>query len=258
MSTYAVLGATGMIGSACLQALFTSTDVSINCLVRSEAKLGRLTPEIASSSRVRIFQGDITNIDVLTDCLVGTSAVFLCVACSHNTPGVRIAQDQVLSVAAALSRVRSSNPHQRLPRLLLLSSAEVEKVRHLNRNTPWLVCCFLYQCSSYVYEDLMLAETYLREQKWLNCVFVKPGGLSHDAPSGHKISEEEQQTFLSLDDLATGMVELAEEHEGRWDGKDVSVVSKTGKLAKVETRAIPGLLKGFVVHWFPWSYPWLF
>lgn len=255
---YAVLGATGMIGSSCMQAFFDTTTAEINCLVRSKSKLHRTNPAAAASPRICVFQGDINEIDTLIACLTDVSAVVLTVACPSNKPGVRIAQDQVECVVAALSRIRAAKANVKLPRLLLLSSAEAENEPHFTRNMPWPVRTFLLAAGANVYNDLLIAESYLRKQDWLNCVVVKPGGLSHDEPSGHKISEEEKLTWLSLADLGAAMVELAQDKDGRWDGKSVSVLNRTGKSAKVNWNGVRTVLKGFAVHWFPWLHDWLF
>lgn len=275
--TYAILGATGQTGGSVLQVLATERpDVRINCLVRSRAKLERMYPDIVASPRVKVYEGQISDIPLLTDCIRGTGAVFMCVASPDNKPHLRIARDQAEAVVAALEVLRAEPPQQhqsahkgekrsgatnntkaaRLPLLVMLSSAETDEARFCG-DIPWAARRFLFAANWWVYTDLIAAERYLRERSgWVDVVFVKPGGISTDARRGHVLSTEGSQTFVSFLDVAGGMVQCADEGAARWAGGSVSVLSE-GK-AKVEWSSGPLLLRNMLCSWVPWLYPWLF
>lgn len=275
-TTYAILGATGQTGGSVLQVLATERpDVRINCLVRSRAKLERMYPDIVACPNVKIFEGQISDIPLLTDCIRGTGAVFMCVASPDNKPHLRIARDQAEAVVAALEALRGAEQHQSahrgeknsgtakntgktapLPLLVMLSSAETDEARFCG-DIPWAARRFLFAANWWVYTDLIAAERYLRERSgWVDVVFVKPGGISTDARRGHVLSTEGSQTFVSFLDVAGGMVQCADEGAARWAGGSVSVFSR--EKAKVEWSSGPLLLRNMLCTWVPWLYPWLF
>lgn len=279
---YAILGATGQTGGSVLQVLASERpDVNINCLVRSRPKLERMFPDIVTSKqqpspppKVKVFEGQISDIPLLTDCIRGTSAVFLCVACPSNKPHLRVARDQAEAVVAALEALREEQRQEptqgrgekkpgaaaaaatRLPLLVMLSSAETDEARFCG-GIPWAVRRVLFAANWWVYTDLIAAERYLRERSgWVDAVFVKPGGISTDARRGHELTTEGSQTFVSFLDVAGGMVQCADEGASRWAGGSVSVLSR-GK-ARVEWSSGPVLLRNMLCTWIPWLYPWLF
>ena len=253
MSAYALLGATGTVGNYIFRTLAEDSDRKIHAFVRSRSKLERMSPEICSSPNVKIFEGDISNTEVLSKCITGTRAVFLAVAASYNRPGENIAQIQAESIVSALESLRAKEKNVRPPTLIVLSSAETEE--KFCEDLPWLVQKMLFAANYHIYVDLMKAEKYLRARDWIGCVFVKPGGLSHDARHGYILSTEKQQTFLSFWDLVYAMVDIADADDGRWNGKAVSVLSH--KKAKVETGAMWALSRGLVTYFFPWLYAYL-
>ncbi|KAK1067298.1 hypothetical protein LTR74_006502 [Friedmanniomyces endolithicus] len=256
MASFAVLGATGSTGSSITKVLLSQKDLSIHVLVRSKPKLFKTIPGIESDSRLQVFEGNIDNIDVLTECIRGTKAVFLAVAINDNMPGCTIAMDTARSVVAALERLKQEKPDYELPRLVILSSASLSD--HLMRNFPKLAHAAMLTAASYIYQDLREAETFLRAQEYwgVKSVFIKPGGLVHDAQKGHELSLDRQQTFLSFLDLAAGMVEAAQAEDGKWDLKDVSVVP-TAKDVKIEWRVPYFVLQGFLMHFFPWLWKYI-
>lgn len=272
-TTYAILGATGQTGGSVLQVLAAERpDVRINCLVRSRAKLERMYPDIVAFPRVRVFEGQISDVPLLTDSIRGTGAVFMCVASPDNKPHLRIARDQAEAVVAALEALRgaehqpahkgektgtaTNNTKTALPLLVMLSSAETDEARFCG-DIPWAARRFLFAANWWVYTDLIAAERYLRERSgWVDAVFVKPGGISTDARRGHVLSTEGSQTFVSFLDVAGGMVQCADEGAARWAGGSVSVFSE-GK-ARVEWSSGPLLLRNMLCTWVPWLYPWLF
>lgn len=267
--SYAILGATGQVGRSVLKGLLQKSqntpETSIHVLVRSKAKFEKQlqTPEFASlsCSSVKIFESsDISNIDLLSECIRGTKAVFLCVAASNNKPGCSIAQEQAKAAISALRQLDDSDGQgkTKLPRLVVLSSAEAEETIHFSRSLPWLIRNILFTANSNVYNDLIAAEKLLRaETDWIDFVIMKPGGLSWDIARGHEISFDREQTYISYADLVNGMIEVADETDGKYDGRCVSVVVPSGS-AKTAYENLPLLFKGILVHFFPGLYGWLF
>jgi putative NADH-flavin reductase len=255
MSAYAILGATGQTGGSILQLLGDSPKNKINVLVRSRSKLERSYPPLSSNNNIQVFQGNISDIPTLTQCLKGTKAVFLTVAVTENAPGTSISLDTARAVISGLQTLKAEDPHFKPPRLIILSSASLDD--KFWRGVPAFVHNVMYAANSYIYDDLARAETYLRQyEDWLDMTFVMPGGLTHDVQKGHELSAERQQTFISFLDLAAGMVEVADA-DARWEGKHVSVVLKGGRKARFEWWAPVVLGKGLLCHVCPWLYEWL-
>jgi len=231
-------------------------NVSIHAFVRSKAKLSSTIPGIEMDPRLNVFEGDITKINVLADCIKDTRACFMAVAVNANVPGCTIAQDTTKAVLAALQRLREKDPGCDLPLLIVLSSSSISE--KLSRDLPKIAHRILLMGASYIYDDLRKAETLLRAQEhWgVKSVFIKPGGLVHDAQKGHELSTERQQTFLSFLDLAAGMVEVADAKEATWDMQDVSVVPTT-KDVKIEWWVPWFMVQGLLCHFCPWIYPYI-
>lgn len=270
MTSFAVLGATGQTGNSILQVLLAEQQASsINVLVRSRAKLERMTPQLAAGRGdndnkippVRIHEGVISDVPLLTECIRGTTAVFLTVATPDNRPHVRVARDQAEAVVAALERLRAEaaaagagGGTAKLPTLVMLSSSETEE--RLVLGIPWPVRRLLFLCNYWVYTDLMAAERYLRDRAdWVDAVFFKPGGISHDARRGHLLSTDTSMTFVSFLDVAGGMVECGIDGE-RWSGRSVSVLSKS--KAKVPLESFVLLARNLLGTFFPRLYLRLF
>jgi len=255
MPSYAVLGATGNVGSALLEVLLKTPDAEVRAYVRSKAKLLRMRPDLADNDRVRIHEGGIDDIARVTDCISDTKAVFLAVGLSENVPYCTIMQDTAHSVLSAMKQLRAQDTHCRHPRLVVLSSASLDA--HLCRDLPRFAHSVLLMGSSWIYADLRAAEELLRSQEhWVKAVFVKPAGLVHDRQQGHKLSTDRQQTFLSFLDLAGGMVEVAEEDDDYWEMKNVSVLP-TAKDVKIEWWVPWYMAKGLLFHFCPGLYPYL-
>jgi putative NADH-flavin reductase len=257
MSTYAILGATGSTGTAILQLLSASPHNHINLLVRSQSKLANLSPSALSNPNIHIFESSISDIPTLTHCLTNTSAVFLAVAVNANVPGCSIAQDTAHAVISALSILKKDDAHFKPPRLIVLSAAPLEPALWPNPST-WQRK-LLYCALSNLYADLELAHAYLRSQdSWVSSTFVMPGGIVHDVQAGHEVvADRHQEGFVSYLDVAAAMIEVADHEGGRWEGRNVSLVLKNGRKARVEWWAPWILGKGLVLHYFPWVYGWL-
>lgn len=255
MSAYAILGATGQVGGSILSLLGESTQSNINVLVRSRNKLEGMYPTLSSSRRIRVFEGEVSNIAILANCIAHTRAIFLTVAVTDNRPGVSISVDTARAVISALESLRAKDPAFKPPRLVVLSSASLDK--RFWRGAPAFVHTLMYAANMHIYDDLARAETYLRRHEdWLDMTFVMPGGLSHDVLHEPALSGEEQQTFISFLDVAAGMIEVADADD-KWQGKHVSVVLKNGQKAKFEWSAPGLLLKGLLGYCCPWLYAWL-
>ena len=221
MPTYAILGATGQVGSSILDTILQSSTknpqakININVFVRSKQKLLSMRPALASNPNASIYEGPLSDTALLASCIHATRAVFLCIAAQDNEPYCTIAQDQSRAVLAALEKNENENDLENAntastttapPRFIILSSASLEP--HLTAELPTPLVAITHAAASWIYTDLRLAETHLRAHAppTVELIFIKPGGLVHDAPVGHRLSTTRQQTFLSFADLGAGMV----------------------------------------------------
>lgn len=276
MPTYAILGATGQVGSSILDTLLQSstkhpeTKIHINVFVRSKQKLLSMRPALASASNTSFYEGQLSDTTLLASCIRNTRAVFLCIAAQDNVPHCSIAQEQARAVLAALELNKNeldpedsdSNSDNTAttppPKLIILSSASLEP--HLMSDLPSTFVPIMHAAASWVYADLRLAETHLRTHapSNLELIFIKPGGLVHDKPVGHRLSTKRQQTFLSFADLGAGMVEAADSPAGMWEEAkgNVSVVP-AGEGTRVEWYVPWFLVKGCLFHFFPGLWPYL-
>ncbi len=75
-----------------------------------------------------------------------------------------------------------------------------------------------------MYGDLRKAIEYLKEQSWIPLITAEPPALTKDISRGYELSLDEVTAGISYDDLARGMVQMAEEEGGRkWVGKGVGI-----------------------------------
>lgn len=252
---YAILGSTGNCGTAVIQQLLRHHDIGISAYCRNRDKLLRLLPEVAHSKKVEIFAGDINDVGLLSRCVAGCQAVFLLASTNDNVPGCNISQTLAIGLIAALESLRAAHPITFVaPKLVLLSSATVDD--HLSRHMPYFRPIML-RAASNVYEDLRRTETYLRAREdWLTTIYIKPGGLSIDIQRGHRLSLDDEETFLSYQDLAAGMLEAVGDTSGKWDLKNVGVVNANGK-AKFAPGTPRCIVLGLVRHYFPFLHPYL-
>jgi putative NADH-flavin reductase len=260
MSTYAILGATGSTGQSLLTLLSASpnNNNTINLLVRSRSKLQNLSPDALTNPSIKVFEGSISDIPTLTSCLANTTAVFLAVASNSNIPGCTIARDTARSVIAALENLKLQNTGTwKAPRLIVLSAAAIEPA--FWPNPACIQRKLLYLALSNLYADLEKARAFLRSQdSWVSSTFVMPGGIVQDVQAGHElVSDQHQEGWISYLDVAAAMIEVADHEGGRWEGRNVSLVLKIGRKARVEWWAPWILGKGLVLHYFPWVYGWL-
>ncbi|KAG9229991.1 putative NAD-dependent epimerase/dehydratase [Amylocarpus encephaloides] len=254
MAIYAVLGSTGNCGTALIQNLLKQPDAKINAYCRSRSKLLRLVPEVEDSPQVEVFEGSIQDEDLLMSCLKGSRAVFLVVSTNDNLPGCHLSQDTAVSVMHALESLKQAEAAT-MPKLVLLSSATIDD--HFSQHLPWLLRQILLRSASHVYNDLREAERLLRAQEdWLTTIYIKPGALSVDQQRGHALSFTEEGSPLSYMDLAAAMAEAADDEDGRYDLRNVSVVNTNGR-AKFPTGTPLCILTGLLRHFLPFLHPYL-
>lgn len=146
---------------------------------------------------------------------------------------------------------------QVLPRLVLLSSAAIDD--HLSRDMPSWARRILLASASHVYADLRRSEAVLRSHvDWLSVVFVKPAGLSSDVACRHRLAFGDEESFISYLDPAAGMIEAADDEEGRYGGRNVDVVNNTRGVGAKFPRGTPlCVLIGLAHNFFPWLHPYL-
>ncbi|KAL8741775.1 MAG: hypothetical protein Q9190_005656 [Brigantiaea leucoxantha] len=252
MPSYAVLGATGATGKNVLKLLAKNPENNINVYVRSKSKLLSQVPDIESNKRIHVFSGNLSDTALMSSCLENTDAVFATVASNDNMPGTHVAQDTAHSVVVALMDLRMRDLQIKIPTIIWLSSASLNQKfhDHIPKAAHWI----LMTANSYVYQDLMHAQDYLKlHEKWLSAVYVQPGALVEDKQHGHYLSTEKEGPFLSYADLAAGMIEIAE--TGGYDWKGVAVVPATNKTA-IEWKVPLVLARNMTWHFAPWLY-WL-
>lgn len=249
MPTYAILGASGFTGSSILTLLLKDPENCLNVYVRSKLKLLALFPGLEENKSVRIFDGRLDDIHLIASCISpDVNIVFSVLGLNENIPGIRIAQDGAQAIVAALCYPNPNESAKTPPRIVFLSSASINS--RIAANESPFILGFVKRAFSYAYEDLALAEAYLRlHESWLNVTFVTPGGLVEDEQKGHVLSLDHSQTFLSYPDLAAAMIEIAESSGYNWLG--VGVLPK-GKDVKIEWKAPAQMARGLVWHYLPW------
>lgn len=254
VSSYAILGATGNCGTALMELLLNNTDVKIKAYCRNKDKLFRLVPAAANNPRVEVFPGSILDADLLGKAMYGCKAVFLTATTNDNVPGCHISQDLAHTVIKALEQIKSEPNPPPMPRLALLSSATIDP--WISRKNPW-VNAIVRRSAWHVYRDLELAEEFLRQHEdWVKCIYIKPGGLSVDIQRGHKLTLDDEESFVSYLDIAAGMIEAVEDPDGKWDNKNVGVVNAGGK-AKFPKGTPKCIICGLLTFYFPFLHPYL-
>ncbi|EMD66890.1 hypothetical protein COCSADRAFT_81643 [Bipolaris sorokiniana ND90Pr] len=254
MPCYAVLGATGRTGQALLSALLSRPQAQIHAFCRNKRKLADAFPDLDNLKQMAVFEGNVTDTDLMAKCVQGCQAIFLVISTNDNVPGCRMSQDTVLAVLAALEGQKKQGSGVP-PRLVLLSSCTVDE--HLSRHTPWLLRQILLLSASQVYHDLMEAEKLLRAQEsWLTTIYMKPGALALDKARGYALSFTDEDSPVTYEDLAGAMIEAAEDQGGVYDGRNVSVVNTNGK--PVFPKGTPlCIVVGLMRHFFPVLHPYL-
>jgi hypothetical protein len=241
-----------------IEILLRKPTTKIHAFCRNKAKLIRLLPEVKTSEQVEIFEGSIHDISLITSCIRDCHAIFLCVSTNDNVPGGRMAEDTAIGVISGLQRLRTEDKFEgafRAPKLVLLSSNTLDD--QLSQKVPPLVREIILRSASHVYKDLRETEKYLRDQQdWVSTIFIKPGGLAVDVQRGHELSLTEERSPLSYLDLAAGMIEAADDPDGKWDMKNVGVLY-SGETLQFPRGALMCISMGLVRHYFPFLHPYL-
>lgn len=268
ISTYAVLGATGNCGTALIKNLLQRPDARIHAYCRNRAKLLQKLSSLDDDGALTVFEGSVTDSTLLRSCISGCRVVFLVLSTNDNIPGCRLAQDTATAVIQVLQaqrdEMRNTIPQEKKqqqqqqpppPKLVLLSSGTIDP--HFSRHVPWLLQRILLRSASHVYHDLKETEKLLRaHEDWLRTVYVMPGALAVDVQRGHALSFTEQDSPVSYLDLAAAMIEAADDEEGRYDGRNVSLVNTGGKPAF--PKGTPWcIFIGLLRHYFPFLHSYL-
>ncbi|MCJ1276001.1 Oxidoreductase AgnL4 [Puttea exsequens] len=261
MATYAVLGATGNCGTALIDNLLRTEGAKVNAYCRNKTKLIQKVPQVDGNKRVQIYEGSIYDVNLLAECVRDTRAVYHVVTTNDNVPGCNVGVDTAKSIISALEKLKNANKNEQpdmelyLPKIILLSSSTIDD--HLSRHAPWWFRSILLTSASHVYDDLRRTEIFLRaQQNWVKTIFIKPGGLSVDVQRGHQLNFDHDESFVSYLDLSAGMIEAADDQEGRFDMKNVSVVNKNG-AAKFPKGTPICILTGLVRHFCPFLHDFL-
>ncbi|KAJ5951538.1 uncharacterized protein N7479_009951 [Penicillium vulpinum] len=256
MSTYAIIGATGNCGTALLEILSRDPTLTIRGYCRSRAKLLALSPSLVNNKCVEIFEGNIDDVGLLSQCVQGSKAIFHVVSTNTNIPGCNVGLQTAQTLVAALQQLQTATGGAvSLPKIVLLSSATIDD--QLSEKIPWLVRAMLLTASKHVYDDLRRTEAFLRDQHDLvTTIFIKPGVLSVDKQRGHCLDLHSEESFVSYLDLAAAMVEAADDPDGRYDMKNVSVKNTNGS-ARFPLGTVGCLSTSLLRYYFPALHPYL-
>lgn len=259
-STYVVLGATGNTGSCLVRNLIEQSPRNkVKAYCRNKDKLYRIIPEALENKQIDVYEGSLQDPALMDLVLRDTKAVFLAVTSNDNIPGCRLNTDTATAVIRSLCRLREEAPPgaYKPPKLVLLSACCPDD--HLSRNMSKLFRPIMLRAASQIYADLDRAEAVMRSHDhWIKSVFIKPAGLSMDVARGHTLTLDEEESFISYNDLSNAMIETAQDDEHVWVGKNVGVVNKVpGVGAKFPTGTPLLIASGFMRHLFPWLHPYL-
>lgn len=253
MPSYAVLGATGNTGLQLVNIIAKSPDKTIHAYCRSKSKLQKLAPDVASSPQLKVFEGQLSEVDVIADCIRNTRAIFLTVAVNDNIPGLTIAIDTAHVVIEALEKNRKEAPNAPVPKVVVLSSASTNK--QFIETVGKIAATVAHTAFSNIYADLERAEAFLRSHDWLSVSFIKPGVLAQDIQRGHELSTTKSESPISYADVAAGMIEVADSGD-EYIGKDVSPNPKVKNLPFPKEAPVY-MFWGLLFHFFPWLWKYL-
>jgi len=256
MATYAIIGATGNCGLALLDNLSRNTTLNIRAYCRNKEKLVTSVPHLVELDRVEIYEGSIHDIDLISRCIQDTKAVFHVVSTNTNIPNRNVGFETAGSIIDALKTLKAQgSPGSKPPKIVLLSSSTIDS--YLSRNVPWVLRSILLTSAYYVYDDLKRTEEFLRSQEDIaTTIFIKPGGLSVDKQRGHKLDLHHDETFISYLDLAAAMIEAADDVDGRYNMKNVSVINTNGS-ARFPLGTPLCILTGLLRYYCPLLHPYL-
>lgn len=209
-----------------------------------------LHPYVKAADNIQNFVGDLSSADLFKDCLRNVDVIFSAVAQNYNEPGCSIARRTAHSIVFALEALRKEGGSSfKCPILVFLSSASLNPT--FSEATPWLAHWVLERGCYYVYGDLRESIKYLKEHSWIPLITAEPPGLTNDISRGYELSPDEFSPLISYDDLARGMVQMAEEEGGhKWVGKGVGLKA-TGKVKIHVLHLIWYLIVGLITYYSP-------
>lgn len=102
-----------------------------------------------------------------------------------------------------------------------------------------------------MYGDLRKSVEFLKAQSWIPLITAEPPALTQDISRGYELSQDEVTPGISYDDLARGMVQMAEEDGGqKWVGKGVGIKA-TGTVKMNYLPLIRYLFTGLIAYFLP-------
>lgn len=252
-SRYAIFGATGNTGRGILARLLDK-NVEINVYVRSRSKLTNLFPSIDSNEHVHIFEGDISDLSLVTQMLKDVSVTFLTLGQNDNRPGTDVVTIASHSIVKALRKLSNEQKNFSRPRLILLSSASWNE--NLHRNGPTLITRLIRTAFYYSYQDLLQGQkTLLGCPDLVKVTLMQPGALIDEEPSGYDLTIDTSGVSCSYSDLSAAFVEIATE-ERYQDVSAIMVTSKTGyDFGRHASELLPKVAKGVAASYIPGFWP---
>ncbi|KAF2111965.1 hypothetical protein BDV96DRAFT_498421, partial [Lophiotrema nucula] len=94
------------------------------------------------------------------------------------------------------------------------------------------------------------------QEDWLAALYFKPGALVLDEQRGHSLSFTDKGSPLSYPDLAAAMLEVADDHTGLYERRNVSVANTNGR-ARFPRGTPSCIFMGLLRHFFPYLHPYL-
>lgn len=124
----AIFGATGQTGRVVVRHILSDRGrgpaaTGLNIYVRSLTKLRALFPGIDSEPQVKVFEGSITDTDVVQNCCRGAHITICTLGENENLPTVTILEDAADGILASLRHLKESEVNRQKPKMFLLSSS---------------------------------------------------------------------------------------------------------------------------------------
>ena len=231
MPTYAILGGTGNTGGELVGLLARSPDTILHIYARSKTRILKAHPVLANAdSPHKIFDGDLSDVDLFTRCLDGTTAVSGVVGANANNPALRLAQDLATVMIAALTKLRKDTASDKTfhpPTVVFLTSAGMASDRRVRANFPDYLHWTLQRVGKYVYLDFRRATALFQppENAWIPVIFmcapgIMPGPSQGDIRIGHDVPKK-APLYVTYTDLARGTIRAAGEEE--WVGSEIGI-----------------------------------
>ena len=246
----AIFGATGQTGRVVVRHLLEIADpapLTLQIYVRSKAKLQGLFPEITSNPHVNVFEGSITDVEVIESCCRRADTIICTLGENLNIPGVRVIQDAANGIITSLENLKATEKEWQKPRFFLLSSSTYNARFAAAR--PPLVHWLIQTAFSHPYADLAAAQTRLQGHPSLvSLVLIQPPLLVEEEGTGYEISTESVRMAVSYEDLGAAFVELALD-ENRQSLSAVGVSSKLGdRPLRYAPEILRRILRGILAH----------